>query len=131
MRPEEIEHKSTLSKDFELGIEKRRISLLAPIREVEVEGQEIHTSKKKLSQQELNLLKTRSPGRSWDVFFHWAITSGRWRVVTSKVRLAKRSFSPHNARTRALRMFSAGVLIVLGFSGSQVLKGRVTWMEHT
>lgn len=131
MRPEEIEHETTLSKDFELGIEKGGVSVLAPIREVEVDEKKEHTSKKKLSQQALNLLKTRSPGSSWDVFFHWAITSGRWRVETSKVRLAKRSFSPHNARTRALRMFSAGVLIVLGFSDSQVLKGRATWMEHT
>src|SRR5258706_9422774 len=131
MRPEEIEHESTLSKDFELRIEMRGVSLLAPIREVKVEEKEEHTSKKRLSQQELNLLKTRSPGSSWDVLFHWAITSGRWRVETSKVRLAKRSFSPHNARTRALRVFSAGVLIVLGFSGSQILKGRVTWMAHT
>lgn len=39
----------------------------------------------------------------------------------SKVRLAERSLSPQNARTRALRVFSAGVL-----HGSQVLKGRVT-----
>ena len=49
----------------------------------------------------------------------------------SKVRLAKRSFSPHNARTRDLRVFSAGVLMVLKFSGSQVLKGKMTWMAHT
>lgn len=77
MCPEEIVQESTLSKDFELGTEKRDSSLLAPIRDLEVEEKKKHTSKKKLSQQELNLAKTRSPGSSWDSFCHWAITSGR------------------------------------------------------
>lgn len=63
-----------------------------------------------MDQQALNFPNISSPGMTPVVLFHWAMTSGRWRVETSKLRLAMRSLSPHKVRTRVLRVFSAGYL---------------------
>jgi hypothetical protein len=71
--PEEIEQETTLTKEFHLGAQKR----VSCVTLLFVRYRIKRTSKKKLSQQVVNLPNIRSPGSSWDVLFHWAITSGR------------------------------------------------------